>query len=208
MATNQAGRVSMASKSTQTAPTDRREWLRIDDRLPLEYRPIDAAAAAPLPAVNPDALTSLQEFLNKPTQDLLGTLKPDDPQAALVPWMLKMDWVLGVMLGTLARMAPGGLTIPRMTNVNISATGMSFPAAQFFESGVELEVRLILPPFMPVTTKVEVVRTTSVADSADSPYLVAVTFVEMRTDDQEYLIRHILHLQAEQLRLRQREIGR
>lgn len=198
----------MALTTTQTAPTDRREWLRIDDRLPLEYRPLNGAAAVASPAVDPEALVSLQEFLNKPTQDLLGTLKPDDPQAALVPWMLKMDWVLGIMLGTLARMAPAGLTIPHMTNVNISATGMSFPATQFFESGFQLEIRLILPPFLPVTTKADVVRTTEVPGQVGGPYVVAVTFVDMRADDMEYLIRHILHLQAEQLRLRQREAGR
>ncbi len=187
---------------------DRREWLRIDDRLPLEYCRIGASVPADPAGTEAEALASLQAFLNRPTHDLLGAFKPDDPQSALVPWMLKMDWVLGVMLGTLARVAPGGLAAPRVTDVNISATGMSFPSKQSYHGGEQLDVRLILPPFIPIRTTAEVVRTTEVPEHPAGRYVVAVTFVDMRADDQDRLIHHILQLQAERLRTRQREAER
>lgn len=198
----------MQAKTKNAVPVDRREWLRIDDRLPVECRRLGTAVAADPTGSAPDEVASLQEFLNKPTYDLLGTVKPDDPQSAIVPWMLKMDWALGILLGTLARMAPGGLVIPRMTDVNISATGMSFPSTQSLAAGDMLDLRLILPPFLPIQTTAEVVRVSEVPDHPSGRFLVAVTFLEMRADDQDHLIRHILQLQAERLRTHQRETQR
>lgn len=198
----------MQAKTKNAVPVDRREWLRIDDRLPVECRRLGTAVAADPTGSAPDEVASLQEFLNKPTYDLLGTVKPDDPQSAIVPWMLKMDWALGVLLATLARMAPGGLVIPRMTDVNISATGMSFPSTQSLAAGDMLDLRLILPPFLPIQTTAEVVRVSEVPDHPFGRFLVAVTFLEMRADDQDHLIRHILQLQAERLRTHQRETQR
>ncbi|MFO0775936.1 MAG: PilZ domain-containing protein [Nitrospiraceae bacterium] len=198
----------MMPKTKTPTVTDRREWLRIDDRLPLEYRLFGAGApegnGAP---VTPEHVASLQEFLSQPAHEVAGTLKPDDPQAALIPWMLKMDWALGVVLGTLARMAPEGMTIPRMTDVNISATGISFPSHQHYEPQTKLEIRMILPPFVPLNTAAEVVRTTDAGNHPSGPYVVAVSFVDMRSDDQDCLIRHILQLQAERLRTRQRSVA-
>ncbi len=185
--------------------SDRREWLRIDDRLPLEFRRPGTFEAREADNRDAEALASIQEFLAKPAQELAAHTRPDDPQAALVPWVLKMDWALGVVLGTLARMAPGGVAIPRMTDVNISACGMSFPSRHSFEAGEVLLLKLILPPFVPIQTSAEVVRVADLQDHPAGRYLVAVTFTDLRADDQDHLIRHILQLQAERLRTQYRE---
>ena len=191
----------MLSKTKSSV--DRREWLRIDDRLPLEYRRHGESDSIPLGS-DTDALASIQEFLAKPAQDLVVRTGQNEPQAALIPWVLKMDWALGVMLSTLARMAPGGLAVPRMTDVNISATGMSFPCPHSFEVGDDLVLKLILPPFLPIHTTAEVVRVTDLDDHPSGRYLLAVTFTDLRADDQDQLIRHILQLQAERLRTQHR----
>lgn len=196
---------SRHTTAPSTAPEDRREWLRIDDRLPLEVRRPGDHDATEFGVQEPDVVASLNEFLTRPTQDLLLNTKPGDPQALLVPWMMKMDWTLGVLLQAVARLAQGGLPVPRMTDVNISATGMSFPTARAYTQGETLEVRLILPPFLPIQTGAEVARVSDLGDHPAGRYLVAVRFLEMRSDDQDQLIRHILQLQAERVRTRQRD---
>ena len=183
---------------------ERREWLRIDDRLPIEVRRHGDPEPAATGMVDSEALASIQEFLAKPALELAARTGQNDPQAALVPWVLKMDWALGVILGALASLAPRGLVVPRMTDVNISATGMNFPSSHPFEVGAVLDLKLILPPFLPIRTQAEVVRVSEVGDHPAGRYLLAVDFSDLRADDQDHLIRHILNLQAERLRTQHR----
>ncbi|GKS59168.1 pilus assembly protein PilZ [Nitrospira sp.] len=184
---------------------ERREWLRIDDRLPLEFRRHGDSEPIMASMVDSEALRSIQEFLAKPAQELVARTGQNDPQSALVPWVLKMDWALGVILGALTSLAPRGLAVPRMTDVNISATGMNFPSSQTFEVGDILDVKLILPPFLPIHTMAEVVRVSDIEEHPAGRYLLAVSFSDLRADDQDHLIRHILNLQAERLRTQHRD---
>ena len=195
----------MPVQTKTNSEAERREWLRIDDRLPLEFRRHGDPEPISAGAVDAEGLASMQEFLAKPAQDLVSRTGQNDPQSALVPWVLKMDWALGVILGALASLAPRGLAVPRMTDVNISATGMNFPSSQSFVVGDVLDMKLILPPFLPLHTMAEVVRVSDVGEHPAGRYLLAVSFSDLRADDQDHLIRHILNLQAERLRTQHRD---
>lgn len=182
------------------ASENRREWLRLDERLLFEYWPVGEESVSSSDGLAPAGDAEIAEFLSKPTTDLLARLPVQESEPVLAPWLMKIDYVLTLVLKTLLRLHPEGVPLPRLTDVNISAGGLSFPSTRSFGPGELVDVRLILPPFTPIHARAEVIRVT--ADQVASGLLVAVKFVDISPDDQERLIKHILSVQAKRVRLR------
>jgi hypothetical protein len=179
---------------------ERREWLRIDDRLLLEYRLLDEPAEAMNLYLPPATEDTIITAVSKPTVDLLVRAETfaDSP---LMPWVSKIDWMLETILKSLAKIHPGSVEIARLTNVDISAGGVGFNTPRQFQAENVLALKLILPPFSMIETTARIIRVTA-AEKGETGYRVACQFIELAGDDQELLNRHILHDQAERLRAR------
>jgi hypothetical protein len=180
-------------------PDDRREWLRIDERLLLDYRLLDESAgtaASSLPPLTPDMISAL---VNQPTADLLAHEGEALEGSPLLPWITKMDWLLEVVLTSLATIHPGSVSIPRSTEVNISAGGLGFLSPRSFDIDAILALRFILPPFTPIQTQARVIRA---VPEGPGVFRIAVEFMTLTADDQEHVIRHIIRTQADQVRAR------
>ena len=188
-----------------TDSEDRREWLRIDDNLLLEYRMLDESAELPAPVSEPVTDEVIAAAVGKPTAELLAHSGGGLAESSLTPWMMKVDWLLEVLLKTLAKAHPGCMDIARVTAVNISGGGVSFVSARQFKAGDRLALKIILPPFTPIQTVVKVIR--SLPDPQGQGVALATEFVDLNADDQEHLIRHILRTQAERLRARRVQVG-
>ena len=177
---------------------DRREWIRIDDTLLLEYRLSGESAEASFrgqPIVTPDVIAAA---VGKPTADLLARAGDTLNESALLPWVMKVDWLLEVILKTLAKAHPGCMEIARMTNVNISGGGISFVSPHPYNAGDRLELKIILPPFVPIHTVVHIIRASP--DPHGQGVMLATEFVDLGGDEQDRIIRHIIQTQAERLR--------
>lgn len=186
--------------------TERREWLRIDDRLLLEYR-AKGSASAPFPAQSGAAISAaIHDFITKPTEELLERAQAAEVEFPLQPWVLKIDWAMSLILNSLARLTPEGLAIPLLTDVNISATGVRFAASESFREGDQLDLKLILPPFTPIQATAEVNRVTRLSDRGKDRHDIATSFTMISSDAQERLIQYILSLQAKRLRTRQGQL--
>jgi c-di-GMP-binding flagellar brake protein YcgR len=85
-------------------------------------------------------------------------------------------------------------------DVNLSGGGVGFVSPREFAAGDQLAIKLILPPFILIQARAKVIRSVSQADGQG--FAIATEFVDLKADDQEHLIRHILHAQAERLRAR------
>ncbi len=195
--------------STQTSPApsarpakseERREWLRIDDRILLEYalagEPLDSRHHD-LPPVTEEAIATA---VSKPTLDLLSRAGATLAESPLLPWVSKIDWMLETILKSLAKIQPGSVSIARLVEVNISAGGIGFVTPRRFKQGDVLAVRLILPPFTLIQTTAKVIRVTG--GPGATGVRLATQFDNLAPDDQEHIIRHILQVQAERLRAR------
>lgn len=187
---------------SETATTEnRREWVRVDDCLLLDYWQ-EGAPQAPLEGETPETLDeSITNFISKPTQDFLSRLQHEEKQESLVPWLMKIDWVLELVLQSMVRLAPHRIVIPKLKRVNISGGGIGFLAATQFSSGVHLALRLIIPPFTPISAKAEVIRSEANPEEAGL-YSIATRFTDMSEPDHEQLIKHILSVQASTQRTR------
>lgn len=182
-------------------PDDRREWLRIEERLFLDYRLLDetvGTAATNLPPVTKDMISAL---VNQPTVDLFAREGEALEASPLLPWIIKIDWLLETMLTSLAAAHPGSVSIPRWTEVNISAGGLSFLSPRPFAVDGILALRFILPPFTPIQTQGRVIRATP-EGPGQAQFRIAVEFMSLTAEEQEQIIRHIIRAQAEQLRTR------
>lgn len=180
---------------------DRREWLRIDDRLLLEYRLFDEPADAMNLHLPPTTEDTIATAVSKPTLDLLARAGETFADSPLLPWVSKIDWMLETILRSLVKSHPGSVAIARLTNVNISAGGLGFSTPRHFQVDAVLVLKVILPPFTMIEASARIIRVTA-AEKGDTDFQVATQFIELPADDQEHIIRHILQVQAERLRAR------
>ncbi len=192
---------SFTSGTLDLKNEERREWLRIDDRLLLDYRRADEPLEAMNQYLPPATEDTIATAVSKPTLDLLVRAGETFAGSPLLPWVSKIDWMLETILKSLVKSHPGSVTIARLTNVDISAGGLGFDTPREFQADDLLVLKLILPPFSMIDATARIIRVTPVGDSS-TEFHVATQFVELGGDDQELIIRHILQVQAERLRTR------
>lgn len=187
------------------ADDERRELLRVDDRLLLEYWKVgEPPPAGPL---SPAGLSeeTLAAMIRKPSADLLQQGPAQELHSALVPWLMKIDWVLELMLRTLDRMAPEGIAAPVLTDVNVSGGGLRFKTARRFTVYDQLEMEIIIPPFASIRTRADILRV--LPQDSQGLYTVAVKFTTIPVEGKERLIRYVLQKQAARLRERHLDGG-
>jgi c-di-GMP-binding flagellar brake protein YcgR len=107
---------------------------------------------------------------------------------------------LEVIVKTLADMHPGGVPIAQVADVQLSGGGISFMSPRHFAVGDKLRLKVVLPPFTPIDTTAQVIRSMPAKDRTG--HEIATEFVGLSPNDQEALIRHVLQTQAERLRAR------
>ena len=189
---------------TKSSSDERREWIRIDDRVILEYRLLtdpDEGPTRGLPASN----EAIAAVIAKPTSDLLLRNGEQLAESPLLPWIMKVDWLLEVIVKALAKMQPDGIAIAQVTDVTLSGGGIGFLSPQKFTVDDLLKLKIILPPFTPIHTTARVIRSALAKDGMQ--YDIASEFTDLTPDDQEHLIRHIIQAQAERLRARRKQTG-
>lgn len=183
---------------TQAAQDERREWIRIDDRILMEYRVLSESGSALPFEVGGATAESISEAVTKPTAELLARSGDSLMGSPVLPWIMKVDYLLEVILNALATSQPSSVSMARPMDVNLSGGGVGFATNRELVAGDQLALKLILPPFIPIQAIVRVIR--SVPQTNGSGFTIATEFVDLKPDDQEHLIRHILHTQAERLR--------
>lgn len=176
---------------------ERRAWLRMDDQILLECR--KAGDETEPVAGSPPSDRAIADFIFGSTASLLSRIKQGEDGERLVPWLMKIDWTLDLILRALCRTCPEAVTVPKLTDVNLSAGGIRFSADQPVRPHEQLELNLILPPFTPVRTIAEVLRVQE-GDPLGGPFKVATKFLSLSPDDRERIIRHVFCLDSARLR--------
>ncbi|MEK7350984.1 MAG: PilZ domain-containing protein, partial [Nitrospirota bacterium] len=187
-----------STKTSKSLSDERREWIRIDDRVLLEYRLLTDPAEGLTPGIPPVSDEAISEAITKPTADLLLRSGEQLAESPLLPWIMKVDWLLETLVKQIAKMQPEGVAMAQVADVTLSGGGIGFLSPRHFAVDDQLKLKIILPPFIPIHTTARVIRSTQVKDSIN--YDIATEFVDLSPDDQDHLIRHIIQTQAERLR--------
>lgn len=174
---------------------DRRENVRIDDRVLLEYWPAAQSAGEK---------EQFRQFGQIPLSGSPETAEAPPLHSLVIQWMSKIEWTLAAILQSLENQSPGRLSAPRLMDVNICGDAVRFQPHQPLSQGDLIDLRMVLPPFIVVEARGEVFRL--LPDSSDPALVpsVVVRFVDISDGAREKIIRYVIQRQAELLRRRQR----
>ena len=191
---------------------ERRQYFRIEDAVRLDYRVLSRAefeqrrhqGRSALAAEEFTAISSLLSI----SHEMSGVLRKIESEAPDVARYLK---ALDRKVDLLARSILGkdeDLAEAPARAVNLSASGISFDATEPLAVGSLLELKLLLlPDYIGMLIFGEVVGCDPVvAGKPAGGYCTRVNFTQLREEDQDVLIRHVLQRQSEYLRRRRDQI--
>jgi len=190
--------------TTNTSAEERRRFFRIDDEVNLFYQKVDEKMVLEPSHLSDNILSncSLSAALEMVSQDsaqLLYRLERNQPDVA--DYLRLIDTKIDLLAQAI--MLQGGEFKENNTrNANLSAAGIAFEVEQKLETGDYLEIKMLLVHCMAIIVAYGKVVYCKDSQSGDSeyPYLVGVDYVNMKDQDRELLIKHVVKKQLQQIR--------
>ncbi len=185
---------------------DKREFFRIDDRLPLEFRHINREEFVRLeniirynPSHKTDTMVEMR-FLS----DVMSRAKSEENE--LLTYLRVIDKKLDTVIDLLDRQKSADLYTRLYVQVNLSGAGIKFISDTPFTDGdlLELKIGLPLSPFPNIPTLCQVVRARECAEDGKGGWETALKFLVINDHDQDFIINYIFTKEREVLR-RKRE---
>ena len=183
---------------------ERRRFFRIDDEVNLVYKKIDEKATIEPSHVSDHILShcSLSAAIDMVSQEsalLLNRLERSQPEVADYLRLVenKIDLLVQAIM-----MQDSLFTEQNTRNVNLSASGLAFESEEKLNPGEFLEVKMTLVSCMAVVVtygKVIYCKQNPVNDS-QFPYVVGIDYINMKDQDRELLIKHVVKRQLQQIR--------
>lgn len=186
-----------------TNTEDRRRFFRIDDEVDLFYQKTDemqvtesSHSADDLPGYSlPAALRSLSDE----SAGLLPRLEKNQPDIAR--YLKILDDKINLLAGAI-RMQSARPEQKNTRNVNLSASGLAFSCEEALAAGDYLELRILLISCrLVIVTDCRVVDcVVQASDDSRYSYLVRVDYVNMKDEERDLLVKHVIKRQMQQLR--------
>jgi hypothetical protein len=182
---------------------ERRRYFRVEDEIILFVRDSGVGDANnhdhdSMASSDVFTLTAALARLTADSRGYLRRVERQDPDVAEFLKMLehKIDCVARTLLNSeIARCEQS------VRKVNLSASGAAFSADWPYAVGSVLELNMVLPTtWLAVSTKGRVVYCEKNESDADTPYRLAVDFIDLSEADQNSIARHVIQKQARQLR--------
>jgi len=169
---------------------EKREFVRIEDVVPLEVRAVDPARRGTVRAREIIAPAPVERQL------IDGC---ESEESRVLRYLAAVNAKLDLLIHHLVAREEN-LDGLEQRRVNLSASGIQFPMDEAPEPGALLELKLMLPGAAPVAVCLYAEVTRVEGDSA--PYSVAGRFVAMNEEIQEHIMRYIFNRQREEIRRR------
>ncbi len=183
---------------------DRRGFFRIDDDINLFYKKVDEKLVREPHHISDSILSScpLSTALEVVSQDSASMLyRLDKSLPDVADYLRVIDTKINLIAQAI--MMQGFQFKENDTrNVNISASGMAFNCKDAFKAGDFLEIKILLISSMvAIVTYAKVVYCKNAPSSdGDYPYFIGIDFIDMKDDDKELLIKHVVKKQLQQIR--------
>ncbi|OPY03918.1 MAG: PilZ domain protein [Syntrophorhabdus sp. PtaB.Bin184] len=178
---------------------ERREFFRVTDRIPLEFRPISRDEFLKLQDVIRYSSTQVVDRLHE-IHFLEGQGELKETTDQLHEYMRMINRKLDLILEILGRSSTDDSYIAVKTDVNISGAGVQFACEAPLKEGDLVELKIIVPvfPYPRITCLCEVVR----ADRTDNAgfFRYALKFMVINEKDQDVLVNYIFLKERQYLR--------
>lgn len=188
------------------ATAERRRFFRINDTVSLSYRQIDAATAerglraGTTPVSSEFSLAATLDVLSQEALRVMQRLEKQSPE------YLELYRILDAKISAIAQammFVGSNVNAQNCQDVNLSASGLAFQQPQPLEVGQHLAIEIYLPStlaLMMIFGRVVNCRASNANTSEAERYLISVEFTQIKEDDQELLIKHVVRTQWQQLR--------
>ncbi len=183
---------------------ERRRFFRIDDEVNLVYKKIDEKIATE-PSYTTDhilgncSLSAAIEMVSQESKLLLNRLERSQPEVADYLHLLdnKIDLLVQAIM-----MQSSQFTEQTTRNANLSAAGLAFESEEALIPGEYLQIKMTLLSCMAVivTYGKVVYCKQNPANDSQFPYVAGVDYINMKDQDRELLIKHIVKRQLQQIR--------
>ncbi|PPC89926.1 MAG: pilus assembly protein PilZ [Methylobacter sp.] len=193
------------SDQNKSAPAEeRRRYFRIDDEVNLSYVRVEEGDTKELVRTSENILNnySLTTALDMLTQESAGLLhRLERIQPDFVEYLRVLNNKIDLLAQAIV-LQNGELDERHTRNVNLSAAGLAFESEEALEQSAFLEIKMTLVSCMAVIVtygRVVYCKPNPVTSST-YPYMVGVDYVNMKEQDREVLIKHVLKKQLQQIR--------
>lgn len=182
------------------ATADRRRFFRVDDSISLSYQLIDENTAAQ--GLKSSAYLnneySLAATLDGLSQEAMRIMQHLENQHSE---LLELYKVLDAKINAMAQAVMfigSNVEAQRCQDVSLSATGLAFQQIKALELGQNLAIEMYLPSTLALILVYGRVVNCQVSDSGQ--HVISVEYTQIREEDQELLIKHVVRKQWQQLR--------
>jgi PilZ domain len=192
---------------------EKREYFRVEVRLPIEFRTISYDEYVNLEDVVKCSSTQIVDSVNEFNfmRELVAHGEIEEKKKGpLYAYVRMIDKKLDMVLDLLTRTKEEGLYINRHVNMNIGGAGVRFISDVKLCVGNYVELKVILPmlPYPKITALCEVTRSKSATETGDvGSWEVALKFLTINEDDRDLLINYIFSREREFLRSKKRVNG-
>lgn len=183
---------------------EKRRYFRVNDTINLLHKIIDENALDKLSHISNDvlsncSLTSALDVLAQEARMLMPRLERRDPE--MFEYLKIMDTKINLIAQAIT-IQDEQFSEHDTREVSLSATGLAFSNEVPIKEGELLELRMLLTSCMAVIVAYgRVVQCKDISqDNPQRPFAICVEYINMKEDDRELLIKHVVKKQMQQLR--------
>ena len=184
---------------------DRRRFFRIDDEVNLFYTIVDEQTVLAASEVSDDLLSSCSlitamDVLDQEARLIMHRIEKKEPEIA--EYLKILDSKIKLLTQEISRQDKD-ISESSARNANISATGMAFESEKQIKVGELLEIKLLLSSCFAVIAifgRVVYCKENTQQDTTSMPFQVGVDYINLKDQDREVLIKHVVKRQMQQIR--------
>ncbi|MDD5580254.1 MAG: PilZ domain-containing protein [Methylobacter sp.] len=187
-----------------TRTEDRRRFFRIDDEVNLFYKKIDKESLTEISHVTDNilgncSLSAALEAISQESALLLCRLERSHPD--VVDYLKIIENKIDLLAQAFI-MQSGQFREKDTRNANLSAAGLAFDSEEELKEGDYVEIKILLVSCMAIIVTYGKVIYCKKNRSSGSryPYIVGVDYINMKDQDRELLIKHVVKRQLQQIR--------
>lgn len=190
--------------------SERRDFFRIEDRIPLSFQVLSSTSLAhkleryEKGLENEFTITSNLAVISQEMSGALRKIESESPDIAR--YLKSLDQKID-LLGRAMLLMTKEFSDQSANAVNLSGSGMAFNTPEAVEEGEFVEIKMLLPSFTGLIVYAQVVacELLTAAEQGGKLHQIRVNFHHLRERDRDVLIRHVLQRQSEQLRLQRQQ---
>ncbi len=187
-----------------TATEDRRRFFRINDEVNLSYKIVDEQKIYAASQVTDDLLSNCSlvtalDVLDQESRLIMHRIEKIEPEIA--EYLKMLDTKISLLVQAILQQG-NDISDSNMRNANISASGIAFECEGTVKEGAFVEINLLLTSCLAMIViygKVIYCNENTESENSKS-YQVGVDYINLKEQDREVLIKHVVKRQMQQIR--------